>query len=146
MARVTSKDVLGMAVGKTPANLKYDANKDGRITSADALAYARSAKGQASDKVAAMKERFAARKAASAEKVAQTQAAQAAKATTRKEATATRVATKKEPKMTQAPAPKTPAGPTQYGSMRTPTAPPPRGRFAKGGVAKKKVVAKKGKK
>lgn len=146
MARTTSKDVLGMAVGKTAADLMYDANKDGRITSSDALVYARSTKGRVADRMAAMKEKATARKAASAEKMAQTRAAQAAKATARREATAARVATNKAPKMTQAPAPKTPAAPTQYGSMRTPAAPPPRGRFAKGGVAKKKVVAKKGKK
>lgn len=38
---VTSQDVLSMAVGRMPANMTYDFNGDGRITSADALVLAK---------------------------------------------------------------------------------------------------------
>jgi histone H1/5 len=47
---VTARDVLSMAVGKTPADMKYDKNRDGKITSADALAYSKSAKGQIAER------------------------------------------------------------------------------------------------
>lgn len=35
----SAQDILSMAVGKTPQDMQYDLNKDGKITSADALAY-----------------------------------------------------------------------------------------------------------
>jgi hypothetical protein len=47
---LTARDVLSMAVGKTPANMKYDKNKDGKITSADALAYSKTAKGKIAER------------------------------------------------------------------------------------------------
>jgi hypothetical protein len=47
-------------------------------------------------------------------------------------------AAKQQSKLPKVTGPKTPAGPTQYGSMRTPSAPPPRGRFSKGGMGVKK--------
>lgn len=34
-----AREILKMAVGNIPANMQYDSNGDGRITSADALAY-----------------------------------------------------------------------------------------------------------
>lgn len=37
----SAQDILSMAVGKTPQDMQYDLNKDGKITSADALAYQR---------------------------------------------------------------------------------------------------------
>ena len=37
----TAEDILKMAVGRTPADMKYDSNGDGKITSADALAFKR---------------------------------------------------------------------------------------------------------
>ena len=37
----SAQDILSMAVGKTPQDMQYDINKDGKITSADALAYQR---------------------------------------------------------------------------------------------------------
>lgn len=37
----SAQDILSMAVGKTPKDMQYDLNKDGKITSADALAYHR---------------------------------------------------------------------------------------------------------
>lgn len=39
--QVSAQDILSMAVGKTPQDMQYDLNKDGKITSADALAYNR---------------------------------------------------------------------------------------------------------
>lgn len=47
MPRVTPKDVLSMAVKRTPARMQYDMNKDKKITPADALAYSKTARGQA---------------------------------------------------------------------------------------------------
>ena len=135
MARklLTSKEVLGMAVGKTPADLRYDKNKDGKITSADALAYSKTAKAKIAqkreDRAVAASQKAAATREKQAQKQMEMQRARAASATPKQAA----------PKAA-------PTGPTQYGSMRTPAAPPPRGRFAKGGVAKKKVATKKGKK
>lgn len=96
--RTTPKDLLGMAVGKTPANLKYDANKDGRITSSDALAYAKTPQGRMSEKINAMKERSATRKAESAQKIAQVKADIAAKSAARKEASAAKKEAKKDTK------------------------------------------------
>ena len=37
----SAQDILNMAVGNTPKDMQYDLNKDGKITSADALAYQR---------------------------------------------------------------------------------------------------------
>lgn len=37
----SAQDILGMAVGNMPKDMQYDLNKDGKITSADALAYRR---------------------------------------------------------------------------------------------------------
>ena len=39
--QVTAQDILEMAVKKRPGDMQYDLNKDGNITSADALAYHR---------------------------------------------------------------------------------------------------------
>ena len=39
VAPMTAQQILQMAVGKIPADLRYDANGDGRITSSDALAF-----------------------------------------------------------------------------------------------------------
>jgi hypothetical protein len=44
----SAQDILSMAVGKTPQDMQYDLNKDGKITSADALAYQRQYGQQAS--------------------------------------------------------------------------------------------------
>ena len=41
-APMTAQDILKMAVGKTTPDLRYDSNGDGKITSADALAFQRS--------------------------------------------------------------------------------------------------------
>ena len=89
MARTTAKDVLGMAVGRTPANMKYDKNKDGKITSADALAYSKTAAGK-------IAQRQADRAAAGPSKGQQQQAAMAAKAEERKANMAARQAAAKE--------------------------------------------------
>ena len=39
--QMSARDILNMAVGNTPKDMQYDLNKDGKITSADALAYQR---------------------------------------------------------------------------------------------------------
>ena len=39
--QMNAQNILEMAVGKTPKDMQYDLNKDGKITSADALAYHR---------------------------------------------------------------------------------------------------------
>jgi hypothetical protein len=39
--KMTAQDILEMAVKKRPGDMQYDLNKDGKITSADALAYQR---------------------------------------------------------------------------------------------------------
>ena len=122
---LTAKEVLGMAVGKTPADLRYDKNKDGKITSADALAYSKTARA----KIAQKREN---RAVAASQKAAETANKQAQKQMEMQRARAASAT----PKQT---APKAaPTNPTQYGSMRTPAAPPPRGRFAKGGMGVKK--------
>lgn len=41
-APMTAQDILKMAVGKSTPDLRYDSNGDGKITSADALAFQRS--------------------------------------------------------------------------------------------------------
>jgi hypothetical protein len=138
MARVTAKDVLGMAVGKTPANMKYDKNKDGKITSADALAYSKTAAGKIAQKRAD-------RAAAGPSKGQQQQAAMAAKAKERQAATAAKMAAMKEraaAKKAARTAPAKPAAPAPVASpapkMGAPVQPPNRRRFmANGGMAKK---------
>lgn len=42
VAPMTAQDILKMAVGKSTPDLRYDSNGDGKITSADALAFQRS--------------------------------------------------------------------------------------------------------
>lgn len=44
--KLTPQDILSMAVGKTEANMAYDFNKDGKISSQDALLYAKQLKAQ----------------------------------------------------------------------------------------------------
>jgi hypothetical protein len=137
MARATAKDVLGMAVGRTPANMKYDKNKDGKITSADALAYSKTAAGK-------IAQRQADRAAAGPSKGQQQQAAMAAKAEERKANMAARQAAAKERNAAAKAAMQARRAPVTK-QIPTPGQPSRSTRImAKGGLAKKTV--KKGKK
>ena len=41
MSLFNPEDIMKMAVGLIPSDLQYDMNNDGRITSADVVAYAK---------------------------------------------------------------------------------------------------------
>ena len=51
MSLFNPEDIMKMAVGSIPPDLQYDMNNDGRITSADAVAYVKQNPRQASEPV-----------------------------------------------------------------------------------------------
>jgi hypothetical protein len=115
--------------------MKYDKNKDGKITSADALAYSKTAAGK-------IAQRQADRAAAGPSKGQQQQAAMAAKAEERKANMAARQAAAKERNAAAKAAMKARSAPVTK-QMATPGQPSRSTRLmAKGGLS----MAKKGKK